>query len=202
MRDSVAEPTEIQPTASAPKPTTASSITNRLWEWLELQTEFLSQHWFDEVRHRSTLDPQMEPLLKRFLGLLTGMIPQAVGYNRAHVDPLWRQAAELYGSLGAQRGMAAGEIVEEFQILRQALIRLVFQASAAPHRAAFSLADALRLNRFLDKGVTHASIGHTDALFFAHFQGSGVPKVPTEQLMKEVEEQLRGIEKELSAYGH
>ena len=199
MRDSVAEPTEIQPTASAPTSSTSSS-THRLRDWLELQTEFLAEHWFDELRHRASPDPEMEQLLKRFLHLLTGVIPQAVGYHRVHVDPLWRQAAELYGSLGAQRGMAAGEIVEEFQILREALIRLVFQVPPVRYGAAFSLADALRLNRFLDRGVTHASIGHTDALFFALFQGSGVPKVPTAQLVKEVEEQLLVIEEELSAY--
>lgn len=202
MRDSVAEPTEIQPTQPPSRTHATSSSTRRLGEWLEQQTGFLLRHWLDEVRHRASLDAEMEQLLKRFLELLTRLLPQAVGQHRAQVAPLWRQAAELYGSLGAQRGLAAGEIVEEFQILREAVLRLLFQAPPGRYGAAFSLADALRLNRFLDSGVMHASIGHTDALFFALFQGSGVPKVPTTQLVTEVEEQLQAIEEELSADAH
>ena len=144
----------------------------------------------------------MDELLKRFLDLLSKLIPQAVGEHRALVAPIWKKAAELYGSLGAQRGLAAGEIVEEFQVLREAVIRLLFEMPPARFGVAFSRSDALHLNRFLDSGVTHASIGHTDALFFALFQGNGVPKVPTAQFVTEVEEQLKAIEEELSATAH
>lgn len=202
MRDSVAEPSEIQPTQPHSRAEATSSSTGRLGEWLEQQTEFLLRHWLDELRQRGSLDAEMEQLLERFLELLTRLLPQAVGPYRARVAPLWREAAELYGSLGAQRGLAAGEIVEEFQILREAVIRILFQTPPARYGAALSLADALRLNRFLDSGVTHASIGHTDALFFALFQGSGVPKVPIEQLVREVEEHLQAIEEEWSADAH
>jgi hypothetical protein len=55
------------------------------------------------------------------------------------------------------------------------------------------------LNRFLDSGVTHASIGHTDGLFFALFEGSGVSTVPTAKLVAELDEQLECIEVEWAA---
>lgn len=130
------------------------------------------------------------------------MIPKAVGEHRTVVTPIWKEAAQLYGSLGAQRGLAAGEIVEEFQVLREAVIRLLFVTPPSRVGASFSLGDALGLNRFLDSGVTHSSVGHTDALFFALFQGNGVPRVATKQLVIEVEEHLRAIEEELSAGAH
>jgi hypothetical protein len=55
------------------------------------------------------------------------------------------------------------------------------------------------LNRFLDSGVTHASIGHTDRLFFALFRGNGVPTDSTAKLVAEVEEQLDSLEAEWAA---
>jgi len=143
----------------------------------------------------------MERVLERFLDLLTRMIPGALDHRRSAVDPIWKRAAELYGTLGAQRGLAAGDIVEEFQIVREAVVRILFQAPPARHGAGLSLSDALRLNRFLDSGVTHASIGHTDGLFFALFHGSGVSTVPTEKLVAEASEQLDELEREWDAEG-
>ena len=182
--------------------TAPPSSSRQLGEWLRRQSEFLSCYWFDAVCHRASPEPEMEPVLRRFFEILAAMIPEAVGRDRARVAPLWREAAELYGSVGAQRGLAAGEIVEEFQVLREAVIRLLFHAPPSRSGDAFSLADALRLNRFLDAGVTHASVGHTDALFFALFQGSGVPRVPTAELVADVEAQLRALKEELSHTRH
>jgi hypothetical protein len=145
------------------------------------------------------MDPEMERVLARFLNLLTRMISGALGHRRSALDPVWKSAAELYGALGAKRGLAAGDIVEEFQIVREAVVRMLFEAPPARYGAALSLSDALRLNRFLDSGVTHASIGHTDGLFFALFQGSGVSTVPTAKLVAELEEQLELLEVEWAA---
>ena len=50
---------------------------------------------------------------------------------------------------------------------------------------------------FIDRGVTHAQHqGHTDSLFFAHFQGTGVPERLTADLVDEVRRQLMAIEVE------
>lgn len=112
---------------------------------------------------------------------------------------LWRQTAELYGNVGAMRGLAAGEIIEEFQVLRDSLIRLLYADPPPGGLPRVSLREVLRLNRFVDRGVTHASIGHTDSLFFAHFQGTGVPEKLTPDLVDEVRRQLSGIEVEYEA---
>ena len=209
MRDS-AQPAEIpssrsparsahpSPGTAHPSPSTAHPSPN-LGEWLEAQRGFLALYWFDEISHRVSMDPEMERILERFLNLLTRMIPGALDHRRSVVDPVWKRAAELYGTLGAQRGLAAGDIVEEFQIVREAVVRILFQAPPMRYGTPLSLSDALRLNRFLDSGVTHASIGHTDGLFFALFQGSGVSTVPTSKLVAEVEEQLGSLETEWAA---
>jgi len=203
MRDSVARPVEIQ---SAVSPARASRRlppdTDHIAEWLELQQGYLARYWLAEIMHRVTLSEEEEHLLGRFLELLTAMIPRSLGQHRVAVCGLWKRAAELFGALGARRGLAAGEVVEEFQIVREAVIRLLFQVPASRQGATVSLSDSVRLSRFIDSGVTHASIGHTDGLFFSMFQGSGVPKVPPAQLMLEVEEQLLAIDQELRVEIH
>ena len=195
MRDS-AQPAEIP---SSRSPARTAHPSPNLGEWLEAQRGFLALYWFDEILHRVSMDPEMERILERFLKLLTRMIPGALDHRRSVVDPVWKRAAELYGTLGAQRGLAAGDIVEEFQIVREAVVRILFQAPPTRYGTPLSLSDALRLNRFLDSGVTHASIGHTDGLFFALFQGSGVSTVPTTKLVAEIEEQLESLEMEWAA---
>ena len=186
------------PSTAHPPPSTAHPPPD-LGEWIEAQRGFLAIYWFDEILHRVSMEPEMERILERFLNLLTRMIPGALDHRRSVVDPVWKRAAELYGTLGAQRGLAAGDIVEEFQIVREAVVRILFQAPPTRYGTPLSLSDALRLNRFLDSGVTHASIGHTDGLFFALFQGSGVSTVPTTKLVAEIEEQLESLEMEWAA---
>ena len=198
MRD-FAQPSEIRPSRSPARSTHPVPNTHHVREWLEGQRGFLARYWLEEVLHRVSMDREMERVLERFLNLLTGMIPGALDHRRSAVDPLWKSAAELYGALGAKRGLAAGDIVEEFQIIREAVVRTLFEAPPARYGAALSLSDALRLNRFLDSGVTHASIGHTDGLFFALFHGSGVSTVPTAKLVAELDEQLESLEVEWAA---
>ena len=194
-----AQPAEIRPSRSPARSTHPSPDTRHLGDWLEAQRGFLAKYWFEEILHRVSMDPEMERVLERSVDLLTGMIPGAFDHRRSVVDPVWKRAAELYGTFGAQRGLAAGDIVEEFQLVREAVVRTLFKAPPVRSGAALTLSDALRLNRFLDSGVTHASIGHTDGLFFALFHGSGVPTVPTAELVAEVEEQLELLEAEWAA---
>ena len=201
MRD-FAQPAEIQPSRSPATSNNPAPDTHHLGDWLEVQRAFLAKYWFEEILRRVSMDQEMERILERFLNLLTRMIPGAFDHRRSAVDPVWKSAAELYGALGAKRGLAAGDIVEEFQIVREAVVRILFQAPPRKYGAALSLSDALRLNRFLDSGVTHASIGHTDGLFFALFHGSGVSTVPTAKLVAEIEEQLDALEMEWAAEGN
>ena len=199
MRD-FAQPAEIRPSRS-PARSKHPAPNTLLGDWLEVQRGFLARYWFEEILHRVSMDQEMERILERFLDLLTRMIPGALDHRRSAVDPVWKSAAELYGALGAKRSLAAGDIVEEFQIVREAVVRILFQAPPGRYGAALSLSDALRLNRFIDNGVTHASIGHTDGLFFALFHGNGVSTVPTAEFMAEVEEQLDVLELEWAAEG-
>ena len=199
MRD-FAQPAEIRPSRS-PARSKHPAPNTLLGDWLEVQRGFLARYWFEEILHRVSMDQEMERILERFLDLLTRMIPGALDHRRSAVDPVWKSAAELYGALGAKRGLAAGDIVEEFQIVREAVVRILFQAPPGRYGASLSLSDALRLNRFIDSGVTHASIGHTDGLFFALFHGNGVSTVPTAEFMAEVEEQLDVLELEWAAEG-
>ena len=150
MRDS-AEPAEIpsrsparsarhSPSTTHPSPSTTHPSSDRsLGDWLEAQREFLAIYWFDEILHRVSMEPEMERILERFLILLTCMIPGALDHRRSVVDPVWKRAAELYGTLGAQRGLAAGDIVEEFQIVREAVLRILFQAPPKRYGTALDL---------------------------------------------------------------
>ncbi len=130
--------------------------------------------------------------------LLASFLPALLGPHRDQVEPLWIRTSELFGAVAARRGLAAGEVIEEFQILREAVIRLLYQDPPLGGRVRLSLREVLRLNRALDTGVTHASVGHTDALFFSLFEGSGIPDAPpTAELMAEVRAQLDGVRAEL-----
>ncbi len=137
-------------------------------------------------------------MLECFFSLLTSMLPTALGPYREQIEPLWIQASELFGSVAARRGLAVGEAVEEFQILREVLVRTIYEDPPVSDRAAIRLRDLLRLNRLVDRGVTFASVGHADALFFALFQGSGVPQRLDDEVVGEVDEQLSAIREQLS----
>jgi hypothetical protein len=141
----------------------------------------------------------VEELIQGFLELFLELLPVCLGPLRDQAEPLWLQTAELFGSFSAQRGLAAGEVIEEFQVLREAVIRLLWAAPPPLGSTRTALREALRLNRVLDRGVTQASVGHTDALFFALFQGSGVPEHLTDDVRYELRHQLETIGHELRA---
>lgn len=167
--------------------------------WLEERASRISERWFAEVTSRGgRWEPELTAFMGSFLALMASMLPHLIGPFRQQVGVLWQEAAELYGSVGAMRGLAAGEIIEEYQFLREALIRLVY-ADPPDGGPALPLREVLRLNRIVDDGVTHASIGHTDALFFALFQGSGVHQTLTPELLGELQDQLEAIRSEFLA---
>jgi hypothetical protein len=169
-----------------------------LARWLEDGAGPLGERWLASVRARdASLGNGVEELLEGFFGVLLQLLPLTVGPMRTAAETLWVQVAELFGSLAAQRGLAAGEVIEEFQILREALIRLLWASPPVDEPSGLALREVLRLNRVIDQGVTHASVGHTDSLFFALFQGSGVPESLTDDARYALREQLHGLETEV-----
>ncbi len=96
-------------------------------------------------------------------GVILEVFAALVGPLRREVRPLWAKVTERYGRHAAARGLAAGEVVEEMQYLRELLIRYLAPAIAAL-RPRQGMALLLRLNRLVDKGVAMAVVGYTDAL--------------------------------------
>jgi len=168
--------------------------------WVETHHQDVVDRWLTEVLNRSDeVDAERRALMREFLELLMTLLQFSFGPYREQVELLWRQTAELYGNVGAIRGLAAGEVIEEFQFLREVLIRYLYTSPPGEGRIRVTLREILRLNRFLDRGVTHASVGHTDSLFFAHFQGTGVPESLTPSLLSEVRSQLEAVRAEFEA---
>jgi hypothetical protein len=185
-------------TALQPSPSSAPLDPAEFSRWLEAQAEPLRERWAADIGLRGArMGDGIDELVQGFLDLFLGVLPLTLGPLRSQAETLWIQTAQLFGSFAAQRGLAAGEVIEEFQLLRESIIRLLWASPpvAAPNRMA--LREVLRLNRVIDSGVTHASVGHTDVLFFALFQGSGVPETLTDDARYEVLQQLHAIEAEV-----
>lgn len=169
-------------------------------EWVASQAPRLTERWYAEVRGRNgRWREPVDDLVREFLGFLVSLVPGCLGPYRDQMDAVWRQAAELYGKVGAMRGLAAGEVIEEMQLLREMLIRFLYidpPGARSPRDVRLSLRDGLHLSRIVDRGVTHASVGHTDALFFALFHGNGVAQTLDQELVTEVRNQLGQLEAE------
>lgn len=123
---------------------------------------------------------------------------EMVGPLRREVKSLWYQACEHYGRVGATRGLAAGEVVEEMQFLRDLLTRSLAPVLAAM-RARQAMAIVLRLNRVLDKGIAVSVVGYTDALVATLFTEHGVPAPGSEFDPEEAARQTAQLEQELAA---
>ncbi len=201
MTDSKIE-APIDPARTAGPATPSSSATpsappSELAAWIEDRLDQIAERWIAELGSRLGRGrDETASILADLIHVLVSFLPIALGPYRALIEPLWQRAAELYGRFGVKRGLASGEIIEEFQLLREAVIRFLY-ADPPAGGTLLSLRDVLRLNRMVDRGVTHASIGHTDDLFFALFQGTGVPSTVTPDVLDEVTEQLTAIRDEL-----
>ena len=168
-----------------------------LARWLESHADRIRDRWLSNIENRGRgRGESVEVLTVEFFDLFLAMLPHGLGPYKNEVEPLWLQAAALFGSMASQRGLAAGEVVEEFQGLRDAVIRFLYADPPVKDPRRISLRDLLRVNRFIDRGVTQASVGHTDALFFALFQGNGVSAELTAVNVEEIREQLGGIREE------
>ena len=199
-----AKPTTLREPVSYSPPETSAPADRKIdpaefCAWLEERLVVFSGHWTRELtgRGKSPLS-STEEMLQDFVGLLVRFLPPLLGPYRDQVEPLWAEASELYGATAARRGRASGEVVEEFQILREVVIRALYQDPPLGGLVPLSLREVLRLNRAIDRGVTHASVGHTDALFHSLLEGGGIPDMPsTSDLVTEVHARLGAIEEGL-----
>ncbi len=160
--------------------------------------ERLVSQWTSWVADRMASHPDVvKSTLNRQFGLLVDILIELAGPMRREGAELWFTACDSYGRLAAVRGLAAGEVVEEIQHLRELLIRHLSERvfSLSPRQ---SMAVVLRLNRLLDKGIAHAVVGYTDALVETLLERSGVPVAASEPAERVITERLGQLEDELA----
>jgi hypothetical protein len=121
-----------------------------------------------------------------------------VGPLRREAKPVYDRVTEFYGRHAAARGLAAGEVVEEMQYLRELLIRHLAPAIAT-FRPRQGMALLLRLNRLVDKGVAMAVIGYTDELVASLLPNDDAPSpLPNVSDLKVTQERLGSLRDELT----
>lgn len=164
---------------------------------LAAQRDVLAGQWTRWILDRVGATPTVRPeMLERQVRLLIDLLIETAGPLRRQALELWLLASEGYGRTAAERGLAAGEVVEELQHLRELLIRHLSELIAAlPARA--SMATVLRLNRILDSGITHAVVGYTDTLVETLFAQRGVPVGSSGPADAELSQRLAQVEAEL-----
>jgi hypothetical protein len=164
----------------------------------EMRDSMVSQ-WADWLGDRMTAAPTIpRSTVEREFRLLFDVMAEMVGPLRREANTVWFHVCEHYGRTASARGLAAGEVVEELQFLRELLIRNLAPVLVAM-RARQGMAIMLRLNRVIDKGVAVAVVGYTDALVATLFSQNGVPSHDGARDFGEVERQLDALEHELQA---
>ena len=157
----------------------------------------LVRQWADWLDDRTSASPAISrPLLERELQVLLDVLTEMVGPLRREASEIWERACEHYGRSAAARGLAAGEVVEEIQFLRELLIRNL-AGTLATMRPRQAMAIMLRLNQVLDRGIGVAVAGYTDALVAQLFAHDGVPGADSALDPAEVERQVGALEKRL-----
>jgi hypothetical protein len=164
----------------------------------EMRDSLVSQ-WADWLGDRMTSAPTIpRSTVEREFRLLFDVMTEMVGPLRREVNTVWFHVCEHYGRVASARGLAAGEVAEELQFLRELLIRNLAPVLVAM-RARQGMAIMLRLNRVIDKGVAVAVVGYTDALVATLFSQNGVPTQGANRDFADVERQLDALEQELQA---
>lgn len=167
---------------------------------LAAQRATMLSRWSEWLGERLTSSKAISrTLVERQLGLILDVMTALVGPLRRDTKPIWTRLTEQYGRLAAARGLAAGEVVEEMQYLRELLIRYLAPAIAAL-RPRQGMALLLRLNRLVDQGVTRAVVGYTDALVTGLVPGDdGEPAELPAVDEAVVERELQALAAELEA---
>ena len=164
----------------------------------EMRDSMVSQwaEWLQDRQNGARTIPRAT--VERELRLVFDVMAEMVGPLRREVNSIWFHVCEHYGRIASARGLAAGEVVEELQFLRELLIRNLAPVIVAM-RARQGMAIMLRLNRVIDKGIAVAVVGYTDALVATLFTQNGVPSMSGDRDFREVERQLDALEQELQA---
>jgi hypothetical protein len=170
-------------------------------EWIQRKLPAIREQWARRI-HENGLG-RSEPwdrIIDEFTALLVAFLPPLLGPLKDEVRPIWDRCTELFGTTAAQRGLAAGEVIEELQVLRELVIRELYRDPPMGGQVPVSLRDLLQLNRAIDRAVTHGSVGHTDALFFQLFEkGDARDPVLPATLAEEVRQQLSVIRAEFES---
>ena len=173
------------------------SVPGDLAGWLRERSPGIAERWAEGLLGaHSSWTRANESVVRPFCRGLVSLLPGMLGPYRTQILPLWSEGAELFGSMAARRGLSAGEVIEEFQILREIIVRMLFERPPVGGGRALGLREVLQLNRTVDIGVTQASVGHTDLLFFSLVHGSGVPTPLGAEDLGEVVEQIRALRDE------
>lgn len=156
--------------------------------------------WIDWVGDGHTGNRTAAPrqLIEAEFGLILDAYSAMVGPLRREARTIYDRVAELYGRHAAGRGLAAGEVVEEMQHLRELLIRHL-APTIAGFRPRQSMALFLRLNRLVDIGVAMAVVGYTDELVASLLPNDDGPAaLPNVSDVKVMHERLQALRDELA----
>lgn len=167
---------------------------------LAAKRDDLLVQWADWLMERMSQAPVVDrPTVERQLALLFDIVIELAGPLRREVSDLWFDACDAYGRTAAARGLAAGEVVEEIQYLRELLVHSLSDVIAAlPARQL--MAALLRLNRSLDRGIAHAVVGYTDVLVETLLERGGVILDASGPGNNPVCERLDQLEHELATF--
>lgn len=170
--------------------------------WLEGRERVIADRWVQELRTgRDSGNSEGLDILEALARHLVSFLQPCFGDQRESALEVWQAATHLYGSVALLRGLAAGEVVDELQLLRGVILRQFLTEMAReggdPGKA-LPIMDLMALNRILDQGVSRASIAYVDDLFFTHLQGSGVPGGLDEERKAEIRRQLDGFRRDLA----
>jgi hypothetical protein len=153
--------------------------------------------WAEWLVERAAAGSLPASLVDRELRLVIETLVEMLGPLRREAKLLWDDVMEHYGRVGAARGLAAGEVVDEIQQLRALLIKHIGTAVAAmrPRRA---VAVFLRLSNVVDRGISQAVVGYTDALVSSLMLNDRSGQTLTEPSPEEFQRKLLLLENELA----
>lgn len=151
--------------------------------------------WLGERMSASSAIPRS--VVERTHRLILGVMDLTVGRARRDVMDLWTRLFEHVGRVGAARGLASGEVVEEIMFLRILLTRQLAPVLVRM-RNRQAMAIIIRLNTVLDQGCATAVVSYTDALVATIFARNGVPSPDSNLDLVDIEKQLELLEQELA----